>query len=107
MDRNLVRPQRKHVDEYYEALQVYAKQKVKHEGALRSAFQDLLAATGRRMGWTLIPDLTIGPIRSDGTFRDDYHLKHGYWEAKDTGGQPADGNPEEDCEGLPAHKHYF
>jgi predicted helicase len=36
------------------------------------------------MGWTLIPDLTIGPIRPDGTFRDDYYLEHGYWEAKDT-----------------------
>ncbi|MBI3797760.1 MAG: N-6 DNA methylase [Deltaproteobacteria bacterium] len=85
MDRNLVRPQPKDVKAYYAVLQAYAKQKVKHEGALRSAFQNLLAATGRRVGWTLIPDLTIGSIRPDGTFRDDYHLKHGYWEAKDTG----------------------
>jgi hypothetical protein len=85
VDRNLVRPQPKDVKAYYVALQAYAQQKVKHEGALRSAFQNLLAATGRRVGWTLIPDLTIGSIRPDGTFRDDYYLEHGYWEAKDTG----------------------
>jgi len=57
---------------------------VKHEDALHSAFQTLLAAAGRRVGWTLIPDLTIGPIRPEGTFRDDHYLEHGYWEAKDT-----------------------
>jgi len=83
VDRSLVRPQPKDIKAYYIALQTYAKQKVKHEDALRSAFQNLLAATGRRMGWTLIPDLTIGPIRPEGTFRDDYYLEHGYWEAKD------------------------
>lgn len=36
------------------------------------------------MGWTLIPELSKGPIRPDGTFRDDYYLERGYWEAKDT-----------------------
>jgi len=60
------------------------KPKVKHEDALRSALQNLLAATDRRVGWTLIPDLTTGSIRPEGTFRDDYYLEHGYWEAKDT-----------------------
>jgi hypothetical protein len=74
----------KDIKAYYIALQTYEKQKVKHEDALRSAFQNLLAATGRRVGWTLTPVLIIGPIRPDGTFRDDYYLEHGYWEAKDT-----------------------
>ena len=55
-----------------------------HEGALRSAFQNLLAETGRRAGWTLIPELPSGSIRPDGTFRDEYFLNRGYWEAKDT-----------------------
>ena len=55
-----------------------------HEGALRSAFQNLLAETGRRTGWTLIPELASGSIRPDGTFRDEYFLNRGYWEAKDT-----------------------
>ena len=55
-----------------------------HEGAVRSAFQNLLAETGRRAGWTLIPELSLGSIRPDGTFRDEYFLNRGYWEAKDT-----------------------
>ena len=55
-----------------------------HEGALRSAFQNLLTETGRRTGWTLIPELASGSIRPDGTFRDEYFLNRGYWEAKDT-----------------------
>jgi len=84
VERSLVRPQPKAIKAYYIALQIYAKQKVKHEDALHSAFQHLLAAAGRRVGWTLIPDLTIGPIRPEGTFRDDHYLEHGYWEAKDT-----------------------
>lgn len=69
---------------YYAALEDYEKQGVTHEGALRSAFQNLLAETGRRTGWTLIPELASGSIRPDGTFRDEYFLNRGYWEAKDT-----------------------
>ncbi len=69
---------------YYAALEAYKKQGVTHEGALRSAFQHLLAETGRRAGWTLIPELASGSIRPDGTFRDEYFLNRGYWEAKDT-----------------------
>lgn len=78
-----VRP--KDIREYYAALDAYARQGVTHEGAVRSAFQNLLAETGRRVGWTLIPEMSIGPIRPDGTFRDEYFLNRGYWEAKDTG----------------------
>ena len=74
----------KNLTEYYAALEAYEKQGVTHEGALRSAFQNLLAETGRRTGWTLIPELASGAIRPDGTFRDEYFLNRGYWEAKDT-----------------------
>ncbi len=74
----------KNLTEYYAALEAYGKQGVTHEGALRSAFQNLLAETGRRTGWTLIPELASGSIRPDGTFRDEYFLNRGYWEAKDT-----------------------
>ena len=84
MDRSLVRPQPQDIKAYDIALQTYVKPKVKHEDALRSALQNLLAATDRRVGWTLIPDLTTGSIRPEGTFRDDYYLEHGYWEARDT-----------------------
>ncbi len=74
----------KNLTEYYAALEAYEKQGITHEGALRSAFQNLLAETGRRAGWTLIPELASGSIRPDGTFRDEYFLNRGYWEAKDT-----------------------
>lgn len=77
-------PKPKDIKEYYTALEAYEKQGITHEGALRSAFQNLLAETGRRTGWTLIPELTSGSIRPDGTFRDEYFLNRGYWEAKDT-----------------------
>ena len=78
------KPKPKDIEEYYTALDAYEKQGVTHEGAVRSAFQNLLAETGRRVGWTLIPELQSGSIRPDGTFRDDYFLNRGYWEAKDT-----------------------
>ena len=77
-------PKPKDIKDYYAALNAYHKQGVTHEGALRSAFQNLLAETGRRTGWTLIPELPSGSIRPDGTFRDEYFLNRGYWEAKDT-----------------------
>ena len=77
-------PKPKDIKDYYAALEAYEKQGVTHEGALRSAFQNLLAETGRRTGWTLIPELPSGSIRPDGTFRDEYYLNRGYWEAKDT-----------------------
>ena len=78
------KPKPKDITEYYTALDAYEKQGVTHEGAVRSAFQNLLAETGRRVGWTLIPELQKDSIRPDGTFRDDYFLNRGYWEAKDT-----------------------
>lgn len=71
---------------YHEALRGYAAQKVRHEGALRSAFQNLLADTARVVHWQLIPDLSDRrrAIRPDGTLRDDFFIERGYWEAKDT-----------------------
>ena len=78
----------KAVKTYYAALETYADQSVEHEGALRSAFQNLLAETGRKVGWTLIPELSLDAnghsIRPDGTFRDEFTIERGYWEAKDT-----------------------
>ncbi len=61
---------------------------MEHETALRSAFQNLLEQTGRPFGWTLIPELSDTAagkaIRPDGTFRDDYYITRGHWEAKDS-----------------------
>jgi len=78
----------KAVKSYYAALATYADQSVEHEGALRSAFQNLLSETGRKVRWTLIPELSLDAnghqIRPDGTFRDEFTIERGYWEAKDT-----------------------
>jgi len=83
-----VKPTHKAVKTYYAALATYADQSVEHEGALRSAFQNLLSETGRKVGWTLIPELSLDAnghqIRPDGTFRDEFTIERGYWEAKDT-----------------------
>ena len=83
-----VKPTHKAVKTYYAALATYADQNVEHEGALRSAFQNLLSETGRKVGWTLIPELSLNAngrqIRPDGTFRDEFTIERGYWEAKDT-----------------------
>jgi hypothetical protein len=38
-------------------LQSFDHQHVKHEGALRSAFQTRLADTAQRHNWTLVPEL--------------------------------------------------
>jgi predicted helicase len=83
-----IKPTHKALAAYYEMLRTYGEQQVRHEGALETAFQRLLADTARARGWTLVPKLakkrggkTIIP---DGTLRDEFNLPHGYWEAKDT-----------------------
>jgi hypothetical protein len=83
-----IKPTHKAIQAYYDALKVYGTQAVLHETALRSAFQNLLAVTGKEKKWDLIPELTLKlggkQVRPDGTFRDEWHLPRGYWEAKDT-----------------------
>ncbi len=83
-----VKPTHKAVKNYYAALATYADQSVEHEGAVSTAFQNLLSETGRKVGWTLIPELSLNAnghqIRPDGTFRDEFTIERGYWEAKDT-----------------------
>ena len=83
-----VKPTHKPVKRYYAALETFAAQGIRHEMAVRSAFQHLLEESGRRFGWTLIPELSVegrkGRVQPDGTFRDDFQMRRGYWEAKDT-----------------------
>ena len=74
---------------YHGALETYAAHGVTHEGAVSTAFQSLLASTARKAaGWTLIPQepLNVGgkSIRPDGVLQDEWSLRHGYWEAKDS-----------------------
>jgi len=78
---------KKSVDSYYAVLEEYKGKNVRHETAVRSAFQYLLANFAQTVGWTLVPEqkLTVGKriIRPDGTLRDAINLRCGYWEAKD------------------------
>jgi hypothetical protein len=81
---NLIKP----IQQYYQALQTYGEQHVKHEGTLETAFQRLLADTAPPHGWTLLPKLKLQVkgknIYPDGTLRDLFNLRRGFWEAKDT-----------------------
>ena len=76
---------KKAVDQYYKELATYKLQDVTHETAVRSAFQNLLAAFAPAVNWTLIPEEPLANgKRPDGTLRDTFRLPRGYWEAKDT-----------------------
>src|SRR4029079_8268549 len=76
------------VQDYSAPLKAFTGPRGEHEGALETAFSRLLADTAKSHGWTLIPKLSLKVggrlIAPDGTLRDDFNLKHGYWEAKDT-----------------------
>lgn len=79
----------KTVKSYYEALGQFKALDVSHEMAVRDAFQDLLKECGRQFGWTLVPEWPLKragqmPLRADGALVDEFRLRHGLWEAKDS-----------------------
>lgn len=83
-----LKPSHKPIKNYYEVLEQYTKLGVEHEGAVSSAFQNLLDSCARQFQWTLIPQYAIKrskkqPIRIDGALVDSYNLPRAYWEAKD------------------------
>src|SRR5437868_15490869 len=88
MQKLNLKPTSAHVKEYYSALQQFKSLRVKHETAVRSAFQDLLAACAKQFKWTLIPEWPLKraerhALRVDGALVDEFRLTHGFWEAKD------------------------
>ncbi len=70
------KPSHKEIKTYYEELGGYASHEVKHEGAVSTAFQQLLAATCKKADWHLVPQLSTRirgkQVRPDGTLRDDF-----------------------------------
>lgn len=67
--------QKKAIEHYYQELAVYQDKKVTHETAVRSAFQNLLAAFAQSVNWLLIPEQALANgKRPDGTLRDSFNL---------------------------------
>jgi predicted helicase len=86
-----LKPTCKAVSAYYDALACFEKLGVTHEGAVRSAFQNLLEHCARLAGRTLVPEYRLKrksgkPLEPDGAIVDSMSqvLRYGLWEAKDT-----------------------
>ncbi len=84
-----LKPTHKAVATYYDALTKFKNLGVKHETAVRSAFQELLEHCARQFEWKLVPEYAIkrkgkADAKVDGALLDTYGLNHGLWEAKDS-----------------------
>ena len=85
-----LKPTHKPVAAYYDALAQFERLGVKHEGAVRSAFQSLLEHCARQAGRTLIPKYQIkrkggNLLVPDGAIVDSLSqvLRYGLWETDD------------------------
>ena len=84
-----IKPTHKPIRNYYTELAEYAKVGAEHEGAVRTAFQNLLQHYCRQVDLILVCEKTCHTpqkrrIRIDGAVVDAFDLPHGHWEAKDT-----------------------
>ena len=83
-----LKPTHKAIRDYYESLEELDRVGAVHEGAVRSAFKDLLSWCGRKLNMTLVQEYSIflpqnRRIVVDGALVPQHNLVHGYWEAKD------------------------
>ena len=88
-----LKPTHKAVAAYYDSLAKFARLGVKHETAVRSAFQELLEHCARQFDWKLVPEYRIkrkgqADISADGAVftcvGNIPTLVRGLWEAKDS-----------------------
>lgn len=108
-------PTSKPIRAYYAALKELHGQDAKHEQAVRSAFQTLLAEIVRPLKWVAIPELgkkvtTVkgkARIIPDGTIRDKYQLPRAYWEAKDEADNLNDEIRDKRAKGYPLDNTVF
>lgn len=89
-----LKPNHKRIAAYHASLAEFEKLGVKHETAVRSAFQALLedctalVNKGHADKWKLVPEYSLRAkggtkITPDGALLDTFRLIHGLWEAKD------------------------
>jgi type I restriction-modification system DNA methylase subunit len=82
-----IKPADKLIKGYYDVLGGLGQLNFDHEGAVRSAFQNVLAGYGKKLHWTLVPEYAMkgrtGRIAVDGALIDEWKQRHGFWEAKD------------------------
>lgn len=102
----------KPVRDYYTALGGVQQLSLIHEGAVAPHFANLLRACASRMNWTLaeqyqIPRKGRRPLRADGVFLDEFKLRHGIWEAKDTDDDLAKEVKKKFSEGYPQDNILF
>src|SRR5713101_4100697 len=86
-----LKPTHKCVSAYYEALAKFAKLGIKHESAVRSAFEALLQHCARQVSCVLVPAYELKrkgakSLSADGAIVDSLSklLRYGVWEAKDS-----------------------
>jgi hypothetical protein len=88
-----LKPTHKAVTAYYDSLAKFAQLGVKHETAVRSAFQELLEHCARQCDWKLVPEYRIkrkghADVSADGAVftcvGNIPTLVRGLWEAKDS-----------------------
>jgi len=80
----------RHIAAYYDTLKSFDHHGASTEGATRIAFQTLLSEAGKKHGFTVLGEQTIQlankkSIRFDGEVKDQFRMRRGVWEAKDTG----------------------
>ncbi|MDE0682039.1 MAG: DNA helicase, partial [Candidatus Poribacteria bacterium] len=84
-----IKPTHKPIKQYYAELKEYDSIGAAHEGAVRTAFQNLLQHYCRQADFILVCEKTHYTqenrrITPDGEVVDTFGLPYGYWEAKDT-----------------------
>jgi predicted helicase len=79
----------KYINSYYDTLHEIEMHGALTEGAVRIAFQNVLTEAAKKHHFTVLAEQHIElegkrKIRVDGEIRDQYKLRRGIWEAKDT-----------------------
>lgn len=98
------------INDYYSLLDKYRTQRVAHEGAVSTAFENLLTQLSAQRGWILIPLLSMKSTKRivpDGTIRDANGLPRAYWEAKDTDDDLDVEIKKKKAKNYPPEQHHF